>query len=192
MSKQFIAGEEVFPAGQQGEKLVIPEDLKTTCPLCSGLGKIKRGSFARPNTDITKACHNCHRRGWIWKLDQQEMAERIAELERQLVAITDQRDTLARQCNLNAQGVNAISGIIGERNEYKHELAEARKAALEEAARIADKIGEQAADGSDSLSSESIEEIHSWNDMQCHRLSYCFLTTPIQRFNRRLKTEALA
>lgn len=94
---------------------------------------------------------------------------RIAELERQLTSITDQRDTLARQCNLNAQGVNAISGIIGERNEYKHELAEARKAALEEAARIADKIGEQAADGSDSLSSESIEEIHS--------LSYCFLTT---------------
>ena len=78
--------------------------------------------------------------------------DRIAELESQLTAITDQRDTLARQCNLNAQGVNAISGIIGERNEYKHELAEARKAALKEAARIADKIGEQAADGSDSLS----------------------------------------
>ncbi len=57
---------------------------------------------------------------------------RIAELESQLAAITDQRDTLARQCNLNAQGVNAISGIIGERNEYKHELAEARKAAREE------------------------------------------------------------
>ena len=54
------------------------------------------------------------------------------------------------------------------------DLQEARKAALEEAARIADKIGEQAADGSDSLSSESIEEIHLWNDMQCHRANGCF------------------
>ena len=55
------------------------------------------------------------------------------------------------------------------------DLQEARKAALEEAARIADKIGEQAADGSDSLSRRwARRRWRGWNDMQCHRANGCF------------------
>ena len=119
----------MFPAGQQGEKLVIPEDLKTTCPLCSGLGKIKRGSFARPNTDITKVCHNCHSRGWIWKRPTGNGRAHRA------------RGQLADE-ELVFNHANETIGKL------EADLQEARKVALEEAARIADKIGEQAADDS--------------------------------------------
>lgn len=63
------------------QELLIPEDLKTVCPLCGGVGHKERTSFNDPSTMRMGSCHSCKGKGWIWALDQQEMAERVVKAE---------------------------------------------------------------------------------------------------------------
>lgn len=62
----------------------IPEDLKQKCPLCDGIGHKESTSFRSPGTMRMGQCHACKGRGWIWALDQREMAERLATLEAEI------------------------------------------------------------------------------------------------------------
>jgi hypothetical protein len=62
----------------------IPEDLKQPCPLCKGSGAKMSTSFMNPRIPHPVHCHHCKGTGQVWALDLQEMAERIADLERQL------------------------------------------------------------------------------------------------------------
>jgi hypothetical protein len=89
----------------------IPEDLKTKCPLCQGVGHKERNLFADSSQMRMGSCHHCHGAGWIWALDQERMAARIAVLtaerndfqSRLLAAIevgmilTDRRDALQKR-----------------------------------------------------------------------------------------------
>jgi hypothetical protein len=78
---------------------VIPEDLRTTCPLCNGSGWLQSINFrssmemdsgAEPQTHAV-TCRACNGKGWLWALDQAEMAERISAL---MAACTDYFETL--------------------------------------------------------------------------------------------------
>ena len=62
----------------------IPE-LKAKCPACDN-GKMSRVSFQDATKTVQKTCSVCSGRGWIWALDQQEMAERIDRAETALAA----------------------------------------------------------------------------------------------------------
>lgn len=70
-------------------KYPIPEGLKIECPNCHGIGSTKRTAFASAGEMdaggeprlIDQRCSACRSKGWIWALDQDEMAERIVLLE---------------------------------------------------------------------------------------------------------------
>ena len=64
-------------------------DLKEPCPNCNGSGSTKRTAFAHAGEMdaggeprlINQRCSACRSKGWIWSLDQAEMAERIGRAE---------------------------------------------------------------------------------------------------------------
>jgi flagellar biosynthesis chaperone FliJ len=61
--------------------------------------------------------------------NEREIARLTTEndaFERQLAIVTDQRDELAAQCNLNRQGVAVISDLIAAKNHYKNLCVDAR------------------------------------------------------------------
>lgn len=70
-----------------GVERQIPE-LKTQCMICAGTGKTEHIGFSSAGDmdagndphPVTRTCYQCKGRGWAWALDQQEMAERIADL----------------------------------------------------------------------------------------------------------------
>lgn len=61
--------------------LEIPEDLRVLCPLCKGTKTVECTSFVDNEKLIMSSCHFCHAKGWLWALDQEQMAERIARAE---------------------------------------------------------------------------------------------------------------
>lgn len=67
------------------QELKIPEDLRSLCPNCYGVGSVILTGFT--GGDVTGGCPVCHARGWLWKLDQQEMAERIAAKDAELATL---------------------------------------------------------------------------------------------------------
>jgi hypothetical protein len=69
--------------GNGGSMRKIPEDLKQQCPNCNGTGRTTSQSFvsdADGTHPVISRCSACRAKGWMWALDQQEMAERIADL----------------------------------------------------------------------------------------------------------------
>ena len=59
----------------------VPEDLKIVCPLCGGKGTNTVGGFADHAKEHQISCRMCKGRQWLWALDQEEMAQRIAKVE---------------------------------------------------------------------------------------------------------------
>ena len=72
----------------------MPE-LKLSCPNCGGSGYTERRGFSSAGDmdagnephPVAMRCSACHARGWLWALDQEEMAERIARSEQALAAL---------------------------------------------------------------------------------------------------------
>ena len=66
----------------------IPEDLRTVCTLCNGSGSLQAFDFRSAGemdaNDEPKmhavTCRACRGKGWLWALDQEEMAQRIGAL----------------------------------------------------------------------------------------------------------------
>ena len=99
-------------------ELKIPEDLKVTCPLCAGAGEKEVSSFYDPSIMLIKICHVCKRKGWIWALDLDEMAERIARAEARATAAEAENKRLLSNpieyaFNLSGQRASSWNGTLG-------------------------------------------------------------------------------
>lgn len=102
----------------------IPEDLKTQCPICKGEGKVQRRGFASAgdmdaNSEprmITQSCYQCHSKGWLWALSDDEMAERIANLESTLAA--ERASRLQADTERYDKGWNDAIKAAAERADY--------------------------------------------------------------------------
>jgi RecJ-like exonuclease len=115
----------------------VTDDLKHKCPLCSGAGRREQISFrsagemdagGEPQTH-TISCYLCKGSGFVWALDQQQMAERIAKLEAENAALRQRVEALTNERNFafevltrigTAESIHeATSAILAARKETK-------------------------------------------------------------------------
>lgn len=81
----------------QSREIPIPEDLKEKCPNCRGTGYTDRSGFSDPASGVKIRCSTCRGKGWLWALDQQEMAERLAQAESQAAELQEMGITMSAQ-----------------------------------------------------------------------------------------------
>jgi hypothetical protein len=120
--------------GEVSDELVIPDDLKLTCPLCKGSGYVKRTGFSSAGDMdanstprlISRTCMACKGKGWIWSLTQDEMAQRIARLEQQLANARKEALTVAAEKIGSLIRRSSFPGTV----EFNDGIAEAQCAIL--------------------------------------------------------------
>lgn len=84
------------------EVSLIANELQTKCPLCKGVGMKEGMRFSETSQLRMGSCHTCKGRGWLWALDQEEMADRIVRTITDLATLRtiagEMREALVNMC----------------------------------------------------------------------------------------------